>query len=185
MIRRPPRSTLFPYTTLFRSWRLDLPRVRDFPVDRRRGHRPRAREIHLRRGRTHSAGIIAVRRRDAHFVSGQSTHVAPKAWTARGRGERRSGVHEDFHEALLERLAVDDLRCGRDLEAHAGCDLLAPQEFGRDSKILDPGVRARAEERDVDLRPRDVLDGLEIRRIRRAWDLWAHPIDIEGERLQV
>src|SRR3712207_8356309 len=24
MIRRPPRSTLFPYTTLFRSFRLDL-----------------------------------------------------------------------------------------------------------------------------------------------------------------
>src|SRR3712207_8732533 len=23
MIRRPPRSTLFPYTTLFRSWRVD------------------------------------------------------------------------------------------------------------------------------------------------------------------
>src|SRR5258705_9085849 len=26
MIRRPPRSTLFPYTTLFRSLDLDLPR---------------------------------------------------------------------------------------------------------------------------------------------------------------
>src|SRR3712207_7077731 len=25
MIRRPPRSTLFPYTTLFRSWTADLP----------------------------------------------------------------------------------------------------------------------------------------------------------------
>src|SRR5256886_12159527 len=24
MIRRPPRSTLFPYTTLFRSWRVDV-----------------------------------------------------------------------------------------------------------------------------------------------------------------
>src|SRR5256885_12061056 len=30
MIRRPPRSTLFPYTTLFRSHRLKLPN--DFPV---------------------------------------------------------------------------------------------------------------------------------------------------------
>src|SRR3712207_7364650 len=27
MIRRPPRSTLFPYTTLFRSARADLPHV--------------------------------------------------------------------------------------------------------------------------------------------------------------
>src|SRR3712207_7394278 len=25
MIRRPPRSTLFPYTTLFRSWHMDEP----------------------------------------------------------------------------------------------------------------------------------------------------------------
>src|SRR5258708_24005958 len=33
MIRRPPRSTLFPYTTLFRSWDLS----------RRRGERRRAR----------------------------------------------------------------------------------------------------------------------------------------------
>src|SRR2546426_8776121 len=31
MIRRPPRSTLFPYTTLFRSRKLSAPR----------GHRPR------------------------------------------------------------------------------------------------------------------------------------------------
>src|SRR5258706_11189424 len=25
MIRRPPRSTLFPYTTLFRSWAISIP----------------------------------------------------------------------------------------------------------------------------------------------------------------
>src|SRR5690348_17361354 len=44
MIRRPPRSTLFPYTTLFRSQHLDLPRreapgvhgdVRDAAEDRK------------------------------------------------------------------------------------------------------------------------------------------------------
>src|SRR3712207_8754673 len=29
MIRRPPRSTLFPYTTLFRSTRAEQPRGRD------------------------------------------------------------------------------------------------------------------------------------------------------------
>src|SRR2546422_3478382 len=29
MIRRPPRSTLFPYTTLFRSLRLDMAQYRD------------------------------------------------------------------------------------------------------------------------------------------------------------
>src|SRR3712207_8651451 len=42
MIRRPPRSTLFPYTTLFRSG-LRRPRaVRRRPV-RRRPHRPHRR----------------------------------------------------------------------------------------------------------------------------------------------
>src|SRR2546430_5518485 len=39
MIRRPPRSTLFPYTTLFRSHR-DGGRRR--AVDRRQPHAPRA-----------------------------------------------------------------------------------------------------------------------------------------------
>src|SRR3712207_8717410 len=37
MIRRPPRSTLFPYTTLFRSALLDQPRPQPLEV---RGHRP-------------------------------------------------------------------------------------------------------------------------------------------------
>src|SRR5437764_4834694 len=36
MIRRPPRSTLFPYTTLFRSREADPARVPRLP--RRRGH---------------------------------------------------------------------------------------------------------------------------------------------------
>src|SRR2546422_4989582 len=47
MIRRPPRSTLFPYTTLFRSHgavglrEVDAPepRLRDRPAERGRGHR--------------------------------------------------------------------------------------------------------------------------------------------------
>src|SRR2546427_7795398 len=34
MIRRPPRSTLFPYTTLFRSWRCSAPFTH--PAKRRR-----------------------------------------------------------------------------------------------------------------------------------------------------
>src|SRR5687768_18006905 len=54
MIRRPPRSTLFPYTTLFRSRALGEPRigvialgarhVDDPRVVRRRHHRPRSEE---------------------------------------------------------------------------------------------------------------------------------------------
>src|SRR2546430_4303131 len=43
MIRRPPRSTLFPYTTLFRSahqqmqidrWKKDLNLLHEYPLDR-------------------------------------------------------------------------------------------------------------------------------------------------------
>src|SRR2546427_9357060 len=40
MIRRPPRSTLFPYTTLFRS------RLADLPHDERAHHRPRTEAAH-------------------------------------------------------------------------------------------------------------------------------------------
>src|SRR2546426_7002840 len=48
MIRRPPRSTLFPYTTLFRS--LLLQRHRDRPLvvlaDEHHGHVPDPGEVH-------------------------------------------------------------------------------------------------------------------------------------------
>src|SRR5689334_23759503 len=47
MIRRPPRSTLFPYTTLFRSAHLEVLGPADAQADlrpsRRRRRRPRAR----------------------------------------------------------------------------------------------------------------------------------------------
>src|SRR3712207_8150170 len=38
MIRRPPRSTLFPYTTLFRSVREELDRAEHVPRDQRHAH---------------------------------------------------------------------------------------------------------------------------------------------------
>src|SRR5258708_15471031 len=52
MIRRPPRSTLFPYTTLFRSGRSDPKscRQRALPIasepERRREHPPLIKSIH-------------------------------------------------------------------------------------------------------------------------------------------
>src|SRR3712207_8986751 len=53
MIRRPPRSTLFPYTTLFRS----------FERDNLDGHASRGREL----GRAaHLAGILAAVRQQYH-----------------------------------------------------------------------------------------------------------------------
>src|SRR5438477_8832926 len=58
MIRRPPRSTLFPYTTLFRSRAHQRrttpgrPRLRESPP----GHFPRA-AIHRRRSEEHTSEL--------------------------------------------------------------------------------------------------------------------------------
>src|SRR5256885_12993332 len=54
MIRRPPRSTLFPYTTLFRSEHLDEPEL---------GHRAVPSLPRRLRVRLHSRPLRAVRRR--------------------------------------------------------------------------------------------------------------------------
>src|SRR3712207_8168131 len=48
MIRRPPRSTLFPYTTLFRSVRRPDP---DRPLEARDAGAARPRRVRLDRGR--------------------------------------------------------------------------------------------------------------------------------------
>src|SRR5256885_6963583 len=51
MIRRPPRSTLFPYTTLFRSRVLRLPRRAPASEARRADPEQRERAGHVRRRR--------------------------------------------------------------------------------------------------------------------------------------
>src|SRR6266542_5737753 len=57
MIRRPPRSTLFPYTTLFRSRR----RAGDRPLRRRRGHHlPRRDRKSTRLNSSHGSISYAV-----------------------------------------------------------------------------------------------------------------------------
>src|SRR3712207_8180089 len=54
MIRRPPRSTLFPYTTLFRSWRLLPP----FAASLAWGHPRRAAIPHNRKPRSNGSRQI-------------------------------------------------------------------------------------------------------------------------------
>src|SRR2546421_8877766 len=68
MIRRPPRSTLFPYTTLFRS----PPRVRRTPPRDRPGRRPR-RPLGWGGVRSHPAWDRS-RRRDRKSTRLNSSH---------------------------------------------------------------------------------------------------------------
>src|SRR3712207_7975115 len=80
MIRRPPRSTLFPYTTLFRSH--DEPR-RQFlcgrtPRFRRDGDRSRAEPVRLRRRRAAEpaeGGRVHERRRGGQHQDRKSTRL--------------------------------------------------------------------------------------------------------------
>src|SRR5256884_9229459 len=92
MIRRPPRSTLFPYTTLFRSWRARGDRgerragavATGRPVVRRaRGGREPA---HPREGRALGAGTA---RAGADGSGGGA--VGGGAGTAAGAGRWRGG----------------------------------------------------------------------------------------------
>src|SRR3712207_8053012 len=69
MIRRPPRSTLFPYTTLFRS---RLPADRRHPV-------PRA-------GRAHPGGVLPHVQHAAQRQQADRHHVRPRAEEADDAG---------------------------------------------------------------------------------------------------
>src|SRR3712207_7733752 len=74
MIRRPPRSTLFPYTTLFRPEHPYDTFLGYQPGDRR-SHRPRFRRGHAARRRLHHAeplGEAADERSEEHTSELQS-----------------------------------------------------------------------------------------------------------------
>src|SRR5438309_7465163 len=87
MIRRPPRSTLFPYTTLFRS---DEPRRRG--RDRRReGRDARARRnrrgARVRRSEEHTSELqsqfhlvcrLLLEKKKKQTTDSKMTHVAPR-----------------------------------------------------------------------------------------------------------
>src|SRR3712207_7365787 len=78
MIRRPPRSTLFPYTTLFRSLR-DVDHALAARAPRAlRGHRPRrdrerrAPGCRRRGAEPDLAGVLRIRRSEEHTSELQS-----------------------------------------------------------------------------------------------------------------
>src|SRR3712207_8843658 len=86
MIRRPPRSTLFPYTTLFRSGQV-VPAVPD-QLPRPRGHARRPR----RHGRPRLAVPLGAARSEEHTSELQSRQYLvcrlllekkkPQCWTS-------------------------------------------------------------------------------------------------------
>src|SRR5690348_17529089 len=71
MIRRPPRSTLFPYTTLFRS-RLALHHIRRRGIRRHHNYRRNSRRRRVRGQR--AAGIARRWRRDRKSTRLNSSH---------------------------------------------------------------------------------------------------------------
>src|SRR3712207_8499136 len=71
MIRRPPRSTLFPYTTLFRSW---LRRGRDTPVQPRYAGGP----------------PTSLPREDDAPCRGRTLFPSSRAFVSRGRSEEHT-----------------------------------------------------------------------------------------------
>src|SRR2546422_6083327 len=85
MIRRPPRSTLFPYTTLFRSPGAARERARGEPVARDGGQ----------------VLAAAARQRDRQLHQGRAAH--PGADPAR-RAERRHTRSEEHTSELQSRL---------------------------------------------------------------------------------
>src|SRR3712207_8377018 len=77
MIRRPPRSTLFPYTTLFRSPIGPIPKDRArLAVVQRDGERPAAGALlQLLEARTENVGRLRWQRRDRKSTRLNSSHA--------------------------------------------------------------------------------------------------------------
>src|SRR3984885_11836127 len=105
MIRRPPRSTLFPYTTLFRSGRGhgrgDVPR-------RARGA-PRVRRRRTRGARSeeHTSELQSRPHLVCRLLPEKITAVPPGGWWRCGRW---GGVHPGRSEARQRGGSRDDLR---------------------------------------------------------------------------
>src|SRR4051795_6594245 len=100
MIRRPPRSTLFPYTTLFRSRRQMQPDGRE--VGGANGGRRIIRsEEHTSELQSHShlvCRLLLEKKRGSASPSATTRHGAPgPSWPAhRGDPAARSSVHSLF-----------------------------------------------------------------------------------------
>src|SRR2546430_13154499 len=94
MIRRPPRSTLFPYTTLFRSFQFEVHLDRDLALEvdlRFPGARERIR--HARRGRRGGREPKSTRLKPSHRQ--MSYAVVRLERSKEHKPELRSRLHLD------------------------------------------------------------------------------------------
>src|SRR5216683_7417715 len=76
MIRRPPRSTLFPYTTLFRSPRVVVPALGPAQLIAAEQHRHAERE---QQGGQHRAGLPGAQRQHLRVYGGALCAAVPGA----------------------------------------------------------------------------------------------------------
>src|SRR3712207_5538048 len=100
MIRRPPRSTLFPYTTLFRSLEDLLQRDVQLDDEADRGRPRRLRRV-LRVGLTGSRPVEVVARHRGLLVRPQRPLTNAHEAEARRRHERLLATRDDHVHAPL------------------------------------------------------------------------------------
>src|SRR2546426_10730232 len=107
MIRRPPRSTLFPYTTLFRSVRRDVRRGAPFDVLplEHEGQRPVFEQRDLGRRRLIAREIAARPRRGVGVLTGEygqqllrPLRVLDRQLRGRARVARGTAAHGVHHD---------------------------------------------------------------------------------------
>src|SRR3989475_12428467 len=87
MIRRPPRSTLFPYTTLFRSWR----RWRQVPAPKRAEHLFRMGEILVRRKEEYAREMTREMGKPLREARGDVQEAIDVCYHIAGEGRRLHG----------------------------------------------------------------------------------------------
>src|SRR2546425_384613 len=98
MIRRPPRSTLFPYTTLFRTRELEPTRVRQ-RADAGGDGRVRWNSTSAGRGGAATRDDETEALSLAERLRGSPVH---RRGTTEGRGVQRHQVRQDDHRGYIE-----------------------------------------------------------------------------------
>src|SRR5256885_2893631 len=100
MIRRPPRSTLFPYTTLFRSLRLLQHHLAD--EDRPRVTRVAPRQVAARARRPAQEGLLHQKRSEEHTSELQSPcNLVCRLLLEKKKNNKRLTIYHRFDNARL------------------------------------------------------------------------------------